>query len=157
VTIDVDHLPPTQYLILEVLAARVRTGEQVWSFPDRLRPQLRALEQAGLIGWKSSPAPGACWAWFTDAGRGLFVVAGFETPHTRELLAAQRTASEAVERQLALVQENQRLRAEVQANGVELERMRLKGPADPPTKTSRRLARRANPDVGPPRPGTTPL
>lgn len=112
-TVDVDRLPPTQYLILECLAARVRTGEHLWSFPDRVKPQLRELASAGLIGWQSSPAPGACHAWFTDTGRKLFVTEGFETPHARELSVAQRTASEAVERQLVLVQENQQLRAEL--------------------------------------------
>lgn len=80
---DADQLPPVQYLILELLAARVRTGEQVWSFPDRLRPQLRKLAEAGLIGWQSSPAPGACHAWFLDPGRTLMLLDDFQTPVTR--------------------------------------------------------------------------
>lgn len=80
---DADQLPPVQYLILELLAARIRTGEQVWSFPDRLRPQLRKLAEAGLIGWQSSPAPGACHAWFLDPGRTLMLLDDFQTPVTR--------------------------------------------------------------------------
>lgn len=113
---DADQLPPVQYLILELLAARVRTGEQVWSFPDRLRPQLRKLAEAGLIGWKSSPAPGACHAWFLEPGRTLMLLDDFQTPVTRlekaleELhgsLAEARTALAAVE------QDRDRLRVEL--------------------------------------------
>lgn len=112
--VDVDRLPPTQYLILEVLAARARTGEHLWSFPDRLRPALRELTMAGLIGWKSSPAPNTCHVWFTVAGRKLFVLDDFMPPAARELAAAQRTAAEAVERQLELARELEQLRAHLE-------------------------------------------
>jgi hypothetical protein len=67
--VDVDALPPTQYLILEVLAARYRLGEQHWTFPDRLAPAGRALEDAGLIWTRSGPVPHYFEARFTDAGR----------------------------------------------------------------------------------------
>lgn len=68
-TVDVDSLPPTQYLILDVLAARHRLGEHCWTFPDRLRQALDALTDAGLIEQKSAPTPRATRAWLTDAGR----------------------------------------------------------------------------------------
>ena len=32
---DTDSLPPTQYLVLDVLAARYRLGENAWTFPAR--------------------------------------------------------------------------------------------------------------------------
>ncbi|MEW2474627.1 hypothetical protein AB0875_12630 [Micromonospora gifhornensis] len=67
--IDTDHLPPTQYLILEVLAARHRLGETTWTFPSRFRAVLHALADAGLIGWKSGVAPRSYIAWLTGAGR----------------------------------------------------------------------------------------
>lgn len=65
----VDALPPTQYLLIEVLAARHRLGEQHWTFPDRCAPAARALEQLGLIWTRSGPAPGCFEARFTDSGR----------------------------------------------------------------------------------------
>jgi hypothetical protein len=68
-TFDVDSLPPTQYLFLEVLAARHRLGEQHWTFAERCGPAARALERAGLVTLRSGPAPNAFEAKFTDAGR----------------------------------------------------------------------------------------
>lgn len=45
----VDNLPPTQYLILDVLAARYRCGEPYWTFPRRLKPHLDKLVATGLV------------------------------------------------------------------------------------------------------------
>lgn len=78
--VDVDNLPPTQYLILEVLAARYRTGEQAWTFPNRVRPALEALSKAGLLSWKSSSKPGLALAWLTDAGRAAALSPTYEPP-----------------------------------------------------------------------------
>jgi hypothetical protein len=44
-----DDLPPTQYLVMEVLAARYRLGETLWPFPTTVAPALRVLNDAGLI------------------------------------------------------------------------------------------------------------
>jgi hypothetical protein len=68
-TIDTDELPPVRYLIMEVLAARYRTGETTWTFPSRLRRSLEALAGLGLIGCKSGVAPRTYIAWLTDAGK----------------------------------------------------------------------------------------
>jgi len=40
---------PTQDLILEVLAARYRLGEDLWTFDSRHKTALRQLEEAGLV------------------------------------------------------------------------------------------------------------
>lgn len=66
---NIDTLPPTQYLLLEVLAARYRVGETYWAFPDRVRPAANKLEADGLIWLRSGPAPDCFEARFTDAGR----------------------------------------------------------------------------------------
>ncbi|HEY0696758.1 MAG TPA: hypothetical protein VGD43_03005, partial [Micromonospora sp.] len=57
--VDVDGLPPTQYLILETLAARHRLGELLWTFPSgrAYRHAADQLADAGLVGWKSGVAP----------------------------------------------------------------------------------------------------
>lgn len=79
-TVDVDRLPPTQYLVLEVLAARYRLGEHTWSFPARLNAAGEALAQLGLIVWTSHPAPDARRAWLTDAGKSAVLSDGYQVP-----------------------------------------------------------------------------
>ncbi len=63
--VDVPDLPPTEWLVMEVLAARRRLGEALWSFPTTLRPTLRRLEAKGLVGWKSGVIENTCRAWLT--------------------------------------------------------------------------------------------
>lgn len=65
---QVDALPPTQYLILEVLAARYRSGEAAWNFPTKVKAHLDALSSLGLIGWKNWTVPKVALAWLTDEG-----------------------------------------------------------------------------------------
>jgi hypothetical protein len=62
-------LPPTQYLVMEVLAARHRLGETLWTFPSNLRQTMEQLARQQLIGWKSGVAPASIQAWLTDTGR----------------------------------------------------------------------------------------
>ena len=67
--VDVDALPPTQYLVLDVLAARWRVGERLWTFPSVLSRAARALERLGLVAWKRGVDHGTIVAWLTEAGR----------------------------------------------------------------------------------------
>lgn len=71
--VDVDALPPTQQLVLEVLAARARTGERLWTFPatGTHRKALKALEALGLVGFKGGVNQGTVLAWLTDTGSSL--------------------------------------------------------------------------------------
>lgn len=78
--IDVDSLPPTQYLILDVLAARHRTGEQVWTFPSRFTNQFRILSEAGLVDFDGAGKK-TLRAWLTDAGREAVLLDGYTTPN----------------------------------------------------------------------------
>lgn len=66
---DVEDLPPTQGLILSLLATRHRMGETYWTFSSRLRPQMVALADLGLITWKSGSEYRTIWARLTDAGK----------------------------------------------------------------------------------------
>lgn len=74
---------PTEYLILEVLAARHRTGEPFWPFPARFKPQLRALETAGLVWFESDVMPGAWRAGLTGGGREAALSPDYVTPDAR--------------------------------------------------------------------------
>jgi hypothetical protein len=79
--VDVDTLPATQYLILEVLAARHRTGESRWPFPSRLRPAVRALSDAGLVDWKSGTVSKTIQVWLTPAGRAAMLSDTYRPPN----------------------------------------------------------------------------
>lgn len=79
-SIDTDSLPPTQYLILEVLAARWRTGEKTWTFPAQLRAHLNALTTAGLISWEPGNGPKRLRARLTAVGQKTMMPGGYEPP-----------------------------------------------------------------------------
>lgn len=79
-----EDLPPTEYLVMEVLAARARTGETHWTFPNRVRPALRSLASKGLIGWKSGIVEHTSRAWLTLDGEHLFLDLDYVPPHERE-------------------------------------------------------------------------
>ncbi|MFE9955855.1 hypothetical protein [Micromonospora sp. NPDC005299] len=81
--LDTDELPPTQYLILEVLAARYRTGETLWTFPARFRSHIGQLADIGLIGWKSGVAPLTVMAWLTEAGKKASMSETYVPPNER--------------------------------------------------------------------------
>jgi len=65
---DVGALPPTQYLILEVLGARHRLGENLWPFRSTLAPALRALEQLGLVWTMHGSVENTIRAGLTESG-----------------------------------------------------------------------------------------
>lgn len=84
---DVDRLPLTQYLLMEVLGARWRLGHHIWPFPSTAKQGLRMLEAAGLVNLHSPnaniDAPG--WrspirASLTDAGRRAILADDYEVP-----------------------------------------------------------------------------
>ena len=67
---DVSSLPPVQQMILDVLGARFRLGENCWTFSTRLGPALSKLEGHGLIGYKSGVTEKTYLAsGLTDIGR----------------------------------------------------------------------------------------
>lgn len=77
---DADQLPPTQYLIMEVLAARHRLGTPTWPFPRTLKHALTALEAAGLINHMSGPS-GSINATLTDVGRSVILDYSYHPPN----------------------------------------------------------------------------
>ena len=75
-----DELPPTQYLVLEVLAARYRLGEKTWSFPTSLERALMALQSAGLVDTFGSTRPKTLRARLTDKGIAASMDMTYSTP-----------------------------------------------------------------------------
>ena len=85
---NIDSLPPTQYLILEVLAARTRLGEHFWTFPTTLRPHVRRLCAAGLVNWEDRGED--LRVSLTDDGRSVALFGDYELPDvTRQRDRAQ--------------------------------------------------------------------
>lgn len=80
VPVDTDGLPPTQCLVMEVLAARWRTGERMWTFPTAVKPAIRRLENLGLVGWQAGSAYRTVHVWLTDAGRAAVLSDTYEPP-----------------------------------------------------------------------------
>jgi len=76
----VNHLPPVQYLIMEVLAARYRLGAHSWPFPSRMRNSLRALESYDFVTVQSDTMPGYIRAELTKLGRDSVVDPTYVVP-----------------------------------------------------------------------------
>jgi hypothetical protein len=78
--VDVDKLPPTQYLIGEVLAARHRIGEPFWHFPPSLGKPIGELVKAGLVEaeWRGDSRMHRVR--FTDVGRRAWLSDTYDGP-----------------------------------------------------------------------------
>lgn len=75
-------LPPAQALVLEVLAARARLGENRWPLPNTCHHALEALSRRGLIGWQGGNVPKTASAWLTARGRELVLSETYDPPLT---------------------------------------------------------------------------
>lgn len=76
-------LTPTEDLVLEVLAARVRSGETCWVFEQRHQATLQSLETKGLLTFGADPTGTMLRAFLTDAGRAECLTDGYTEPVTR--------------------------------------------------------------------------
>lgn len=77
---EADKLPPTQYLMMEVLAGRFRTGEKHWTFPAKLSRVARALEKRGLVWWKFGVVRKTIWVGMTREGVETFIDPRYHPP-----------------------------------------------------------------------------
>lgn len=77
---EIMKLPLAQYLILELLTARYRLGEGLWTLPARTRPQCRALEELGLVGWKEGIIEKTLLAWLTTEGKNAMIDPKYQPP-----------------------------------------------------------------------------
>lgn len=76
-----DGLTPTEYLVMEVLAARYRLGEDVWTFPSETVRAAKNLEAKGFVGWKSGVCENTLQLWLTDGGKAeMHLDRGYMTP-----------------------------------------------------------------------------
>ncbi|ABE67815.1 hypothetical protein Cali_61 [Mycobacterium phage Cali] len=88
-------LTPTQELVLEVLAARTRLGEQAWTFLSRpaVVSAAKALDERGLVWWKYASTPHAILVGLTDQGKLACIDPGYVPP-------VERTDREAIRKRM---------------------------------------------------------
>jgi DNA-binding MarR family transcriptional regulator len=72
---DPGHLTPTEELVLDVLAARYRTGAHLWTLDSRVAPAVRRLEAAGLVTSIHGITDNTIRASLTAAGRAAWLSA----------------------------------------------------------------------------------
>jgi hypothetical protein len=63
-----DGLTPTEYLIMNILVARYRLGDNSWTFPTRFGATLNSLEERGYLSYKSGVLYKTLHAWLTPEG-----------------------------------------------------------------------------------------
>lgn len=68
---------PTEELILDLLQARIRLGENIWNFDSRLKPSIEKLQAKGLVNYKSGNVENTILAWPTDEGKILLFDGNF--------------------------------------------------------------------------------
>jgi hypothetical protein len=73
-------LTPTEELICDVLVARLRLGETMWTFDSRLTAQGVHLAELGIIGTTHGIVEKTFRAWLTDKGKALFLMDSYVPP-----------------------------------------------------------------------------
>jgi len=72
-------LTPTEELMMDVLAARHRLGETLWTFSSRLTPAAKKLGARGLAHWKSGVVEKTIQVWLTEEGKKAWLSPTFDT------------------------------------------------------------------------------
>lgn len=70
----------TEDLFLEVLTARYRLGERLWTFEARHKKTARSLEEQGLVWWKSGIVERTIMVGLTDLGKKELLSADYVPP-----------------------------------------------------------------------------
>lgn len=74
------NLTPTEDLLMDVLAARYRLGENLWTFDSRTRKAAESLEAKGLVNTMHGIVEKTYRASLTEAGKELFLSATYSAP-----------------------------------------------------------------------------
>lgn len=78
------RLTPTEDLVMEVLAARFRLGENLWTFSSQHRNTLRSLASKGLVISMGGVNEGTVRAALTNAGKQEYLNADYVPPAERK-------------------------------------------------------------------------
>lgn len=88
-------MTPSQELAMEVLCARYRLGEDLWTFKSEHAKTLKSLEAEGLVWTMHGVVRGSIRAGLTDKGKRLILSSSYVPPVVSEMrraLAAYRSA-----------------------------------------------------------------
>lgn len=83
-------LTPTEDLLIEVLAARFRLGERLWTFDTSTRKAALKLESKGLINLMHGIVEKTYRASLTEAGKALVIDASYSSPLEAEVIRLTR-------------------------------------------------------------------
>lgn len=83
---------PTEELMMEVLAARYRLGENLWTFPTRSAfvKAANGLAGKGMVWWKHGVAQGTIQVFLTDEGKKNVLLEGYVSPLEKSLIRGSR-------------------------------------------------------------------
>ena len=81
------ELPPSEDLFMEVLAARARLGETIWTFGNNTAAIARRLEAKGLIHTMHGMVDKTFRAGLTEAGRASWLANDYTSPLARKVSA----------------------------------------------------------------------
>lgn len=82
-------MTPTEDLVMEVLGARARLGESLWTFESRHRKTLEKLESAGYVTVIHGIISGTVRASLTDKGKELVLDDLYVSPLEEECAACK--------------------------------------------------------------------
>lgn len=88
-------LTPSEDLVMEVLAARYRTGERLWTFESRHRRTIDSLADKGLVSPLHGIVENTVRASLTETGIATCLSQGFKIPLVREIESLLNAAFEA--------------------------------------------------------------
>lgn len=110
-----DTLTPTEELVMEVLAARYRNGEKLWTFRTRERHALESLAKRGLVETMHGIVEGTIRASLTQAGRSAMLSETYKSPSERCVFCelAETTRENPASNRAVFVVEDRNPKAEV--------------------------------------------
>jgi hypothetical protein len=85
---------PTESLIIDVLVARYRLGDTLWTFESRNMPALRKLEEKGLVHTTSGVTENTVRAWLSDKALRNHGASWFQLSVTMDHLADDEPVTE---------------------------------------------------------------
>lgn len=85
-------MTPTQELLMEVLAARYRCGETLWTFDARHRKQLEKLESIGMVSVMDGMVENTCRASLTEKGKAEWISDRYVSPFQKQINDAEERA-----------------------------------------------------------------
>ena len=74
------NLTPTEDLVMEVLSARARLGETMWTFNSCHKQTIRKLESRGLVNMIHGTVDKTVRASLTDDGRKEYMMSEYNAP-----------------------------------------------------------------------------